>query len=754
MRIFSSFTLNPQEHLKIAAVLFSALALLLLGSLGALASPPRNESASIVPVVPDEVNALEYMPGQVIVKFREGTSALQLTQISLAAGVESILHKITPLEAGEVYVMKLAPETSVESAVEKLRSSPQVAYADPNYVYELSDTPNDPGFTNQYAYNNTGQTIKGVPGTPDADIDAVEAWDLDQGSTNPVAVAVLDTGIDLHHPDLENKLWTNADEIPGNRVDDDSNGYIDDVNGYNMFGIMLPIATSEEYFGNLASTQVYAQSIRGTGADLTHTGPALRKAGNPTEGITVSVRDDLSGPDLAFYTIAPEDVPSSSLYGFYEELSSPVSLSDGTDYYLIFQTNQLDPSNYYYIADFTYYNGAYYAEGSEWAWNGSTWINYAEYDLSFITNPNPVPHDDFGHGTHCSGIVGAQTDNSIGVAGTSPGARIMHLKVGSTVGVLVANAIEGMYYAADNGADAISMSFGGSGTISAVQDAVNYAFSKGVTLFAAVGNMGSSGINYPAGCTHVIGVGATDNTDTIASFSTYNSSVDVSAPGVAIYSTTTTYDTPMSLIMGYAKNYDFVSGTSMACPTAAGVAALVISRSPSLSPGQIEQVLEESADDKGAAGRDDYYGYGRINAFNALSTEPSALTVTSVSPAQVMQFLFIVNISVKGTGFLPGATLRLEKGGSVLGAFNVKVVSDSNITGSVWIFGATTGAYDVVVVNPDSQEARFSKGFTVTSPCGAGSGAALIMLGITLGLLSLAGSGGILKSRRRRKRSL
>ncbi|MEW6554833.1 MAG: hypothetical protein AB1384_11170 [Actinomycetota bacterium] len=124
------------------------------------------------------------------------------------------------------------------------------------------------------------------------------------------------------------------------------------------------------------------------------------------------------------------------------------------------------------------------------------------------------------------------------------------------------------------------------------------------------------------------------------------------------------------------------------------------------------------------------------------------LSVTSITPAQGTQYAFAMNIDdLAGTGFQPGAAVRLEKGAAVIQAYNVSVVSGEKITCTVGLFGAEPGIYDVVVTNPDGQEARLASGFTVTSPCGAGSGTALLMLGLTLGLLSLAGP---VRLRRRR----
>ncbi|MBC7247323.1 MAG: hypothetical protein H5T73_06055 [Actinobacteria bacterium] len=126
------------------------------------------------------------------------------------------------------------------------------------------------------------------------------------------------------------------------------------------------------------------------------------------------------------------------------------------------------------------------------------------------------------------------------------------------------------------------------------------------------------------------------------------------------------------------------------------------------------------------------------------------LSVTAVAPNQATQLTYRINLTVSGTGFEPGAKVRLEKGSTVIKAFNAKVVSDTQITCSADILGASPGAYDVVVANPGGGEARLEKGFTVTSPCGTGGGTAVLMLGLSLGLLSLAGCA---RRRGRRRRA-
>jgi hypothetical protein len=224
------------------------------------------------------------------------------------------------------------------------------------------------------------------------------------------------------------------------------------------------------------------------------------------------------------------------------------------------------------------------------------------------------------HGTHVAGIAAASGNNSRGVAGVTWGAYIMPVRVLGTpngcsgsIGPLA----NGIIWAANHGAQIGNMSLQyynltvEEGII--LQDAINYANDLGMLLIAAAGNtnIGPSNpgvVGYPAKLLGCMGVSATDDRDLFASFSRYGNEVDVCAPGNLIYST-------------YVNNgYQYLSGTSMATPHVSGLAALVKSYVPALTNVDIELILDRTADDLGPAGWDNHYGFGRINAYQALLT--------------------------------------------------------------------------------------------------------------------------------------
>lgn len=226
------------------------------------------------------------------------------------------------------------------------------------------------------------------------------------------------------------------------------------------------------------------------------------------------------------------------------------------------------------------------------------------------------PSDDHSHGTHVAGIIGAQTNNRLGVSGLTWGARVLAVKVlGADGSGSDCDIAYGMVAAADAGAKVQNLSLGSEGVGCGLltQEAVDYARDAGSLPVVSSGNGALKGnrTSAPANCDGVIAVGATDSRDRIAPFSTHHPYVDVSAPGVGILSTYYVPDTR-------AHTYASQSGTSMAAPFVSGLAALLMSKNPTWTIDQVEARILATADDRGPKGKDDYFGVGRINAARAL----------------------------------------------------------------------------------------------------------------------------------------
>lgn len=230
-------------------------------------------------------------------------------------------------------------------------------------------------------------------------------------------------------------------------------------------------------------------------------------------------------------------------------------------------------------------------------------------------NPRRSWNDDNGHGSHVAGIVAALNDTT-GVVGVSPLADLYAIKVlGASGSGYLSDVIEGIDWAIARGMKVVNMSLGTSSDIPSFHDAVIRAQSSGVVVVAAAGNSGGA-VLYPAAYLEAIAVSATDSNNDLASFSSRGPEVDLSAPGVSIYSTYR------------GTGYATLSGTSMAAPHVAGAAALVLNTTISSSsdlnlngkwdPGEVQKKLQDTAFDLGATGFDTLYGWGLVNAYNAV----------------------------------------------------------------------------------------------------------------------------------------
>ncbi len=412
-----------------------------------------------------------HAPNRLLVKYKDGISSLQAESINALVGAETVnIYQEIGLHKVEIH-----SGIELREAINLYMKDDSVAYAEPDYELQALKTPNDAKFSELWGLHNTGQS----GGKADADIDAPEAWNLTTGSST-VIIAVIDTGIDYNHSDLAANMWKNTDEIAGNGIDDDANGYVDDYYGYDFYN------------------------------------------------------------------------------------------NDGD------------------------------------------------------------PYDDNNHGTHCAGTIAGVGNNGTGVAGVNWTAQVMAVKFLSGGGWgSTSDAIEGIIYAADNGAKILSNSWGGGGYSQALKDAVEYAKAKDVLFVAAAGNSGTNNDqspSYPASydSTNIISVAAIDHNVSLAYFSCYGAtSVDIGAPGVSIYSTVP------------GNSYSSFSGTSMATPHVSGVAGLVLAKNSSLNAAQLKAAILNGAVVTSALNGKCVTG-GRLNALNALeleedNTPPSAIDNLAVS---------------------------------------------------------------------------------------------------------------------------
>lgn len=366
-----------------------------------------------------------------------------------------------------IYKATIKSSQNIDSVVAILNKDPDIEWAEPIFTSVPQLEPNDP------YYSYTACSSNGQEGYLKS-IKADTAWDTSTGNNN-VVVAVLDFAGNYYHEDLSPNKWINTGEIDANGIDDDGNGYIDDIWGWDF------------------------------------------------------VKDR---------AIIPESG---------------------------------DPDS----ADFT-------------SWH-ATWLG------------DPINWATYQHGTHVGGIIGAKGNNGIGVTGVNWNVKLMLLNG--------TGSVEGLYYACDNGADIVNMSFA-SGATNALKDAVEYCYDKGVLLIAASGNSESTRRSYPAAFDHVLAIGSARDSEELSSFSHYGVWLDMVSPGEYICST-------------YIEGYGYESGTSMAAPVVSGVAALIKSVYPNLTPDQLVRHLYSTAKDSKSKNPTTYLGMGAGYVQAEMSLDPT-----------------------------------------------------------------------------------------------------------------------------------
>jgi subtilisin family serine protease len=407
-----------------------------------------------------------FVPGEILVRYRDDVDEPQARRLD--AGVRGSSAAL--LRGGRLRRLRLAEGTAIDDALAQLRRDPRVRYAEPNYLWYPRATPNEAQFREQWGMQNTGQD----GGVANADIRATQAWDVTTGSRK-VILAIIDSGAQVGpgrtgrgatHPDLAANLWVNPGETAGDGIDNDGNGHIDDIHGWN----------------------------------------------------------------------------------FYDD---------------------------------------------------KAWLHF---------NPDPTEDE---HGTHLAGIIAAEGNNGVGVAGINWQASLMILKFIGPDGGSTEHAIAAIEYAKRMGAVAINASWGDGEFSQALKDAIEDFKNPFIAAVANDSANSDSTPDYPAtfDSPNIIAVAASDNRDQLADFSSFGArGVDLAAPGVDILSTIT------------GSGYEFFSGTSMATPHVTGVVGLIYSIHPTLTPAQVKKRILDSVDRLPSLAGKTLSG-GRLNAARAVGVQ-------------------------------------------------------------------------------------------------------------------------------------
>ena len=446
---------------------------------------------------------------------------------------------------------------------------------------------------------------------------------------SPVIMAVIDGGLDFHHEDLKNVLWTNLKEIPGNGKDDDKNGYIDDVHGWNFMGS----ATDSYEFGNeLIVQQIRRYEMKFGNRDSLHIAKndlkEFRKFKYLRNELTRNRKKITQDIENASNLLADLAVLRSRIG------KESLTLKDLNDFQ---PSNETEKNVCRFMVSVLQKNpdfDAYVKQTSDLLEQKKHSLNY-KLNLKYNPRSESTDHNSWfygngniygavppAHGTHVAGIIAAQRNNAIGINGVADHVQLMTIRAipdGHAKASDQANAIR---YAADNGARVINMSFGLGLDIDAdlLKDAISYAVKKDILFICAAGNSKRDldlSLSYPDRQSKAdslftdvfIKVGASgfkDGDNLVVPFSNFGQrNVDVFAPGMAINSTVP------------GNNYEVHSGTSMAAPVVSGLAAVIREYYPHLTAKQVKRIIMESVTKRSALDTLCISG-GIVNAFEAL----------------------------------------------------------------------------------------------------------------------------------------
>ena len=336
-----------------------------------------------------------------------------------------------------------------------------------------------------------------------------------------------------------------------------------------------------------------------------------------------------------------------------------------------------------------------------------TGIDYTHPDLKNnykggydYVNGDTDPKDDHGHGTHVAGTIAA-VDNEIGVIGVAPDANLYAIKaLDSTGSGYISDIIYGINWATQEGMDIITMSLGSDSDSQALNDAVDAAYRDGVLIIAAAGNDGNpkaigDSINFPAAYSSVIAVTATDSDDIRADWSSTGLSAELAAPGVGILST------------ARGGTYAYGSGTSMAAPHVAGVAALIMESDSSLTNAEVRARLQDTAIDLGKKGKDKLYGFGLVDADEAVGGSSGTTGTLYVKSTDMSSTAQGANLYIHAT------VTVVDLDGSGVDGATVSLVFELPGGATVTATG-TTGSDGSVVITYGRTKTRGTYGATVT----------------------------------------
>lgn len=661
--------------LKISKILILVLILVLIGTLNF-----SYGSAQVkLPFLVKKESPLKaprplFVPDEIIVKFTPGLNENSIKGLERAQGISE--KYISPFSKFRVF--KIPQGRSVPEMVEIFQKNPLVEYAQPNYYVYSSFVPNDPFYCLQWHLDDSLEWDEGTEscvagGNPFGGINMESAWDVSTGNSN-VIVAVLDTGvayenhpaparchIDTYRAFNGNSWWCGLDEPSWATEPGYGNGWKDYIqHSFDLTSATGTINFSYQYRHDLevtfnipfdkAFTEISSNSGDTWNILQTYTGESKVKGKVGWKAESLDLTSYAGNSVLIRFRVFTDETFSDEDGSFD---------SDGA--FFVDEITLEDSSGQLFFDDVESGAGTWettvYQQAPDLA-GINVWVNSGEIPSNNIDddsngqiddingwdfiNSDAHSNDDGSHGTHVAGTIIQTTNNNLGVAGVAFNTTIMPIKVlgagGSGTHQQVA---DGIHYAVDNGAKIISMSLGGSAS-TILENAVAYAYNNGVTVVAACGNSNISTCDYPAAYdSYVIAVGATQYDETKAPYSSFGKSLDIMAPGgnTGVDQNNdgfadgvlqqTFSDTPIDWA------YWFFQGTSMATPHVAGVAALLLAEDSALTPDEVRNALESTAEDLGTPGKDSTFGWGLVDAAAALLSLTPAVSISLTTDSSV-----------------------------------------------------------------------------------------------------------------------